>query len=72
VAAPPSISNEEIGHVAGDLWHLLDKKGPQNLAAIKKNITAPTDLVMASVGWLAREDKLEFAASGRSVTISLR
>jgi hypothetical protein len=72
-AAPPAISNEQIGHVAGDLWHFLDKEGPQNLASIKKAIAAAqADLVLAAIGWLAREGKLQFTASGRSVTISLR
>jgi hypothetical protein len=70
--APPAISKEQIGHVAGDLWHLLDKEGPQNLAAIKKSIAAPADLLLAAVGWLAREDKLDFSTSGRTVKIALR
>jgi hypothetical protein len=70
--APPSISNEQIGHVAGDVWHSLDKDGGQNLAALKKATGASDELVLAAIGWLAREDKLEFTASGKTVKISLR
>ena len=66
------LSNEGIGDVAGDVWRLLTDQGEQSLAAIKKAIDAPTDVVMAAVGWLAREDKLEFKRSGRSVKVSLR
>jgi hypothetical protein len=69
---PPAISKEQIGHVAGDLWRLLDKDGAQNLAEIKQAIPASNELVLAAIGWLAREDKLEFTASGKTVQISLR
>jgi hypothetical protein len=72
VDAAPAISNEQIGHVAGELWRLLDKEGAQNLAAIKKATGASNELVLAAIGWLAREDKLDFTASGRSVKVSLR
>ena len=72
VPAPAAISNDEIGRVAGQLWHLLDKRGSQNVATVKKTIGAPADLTLAAIGWLAREDKLEFSNSGRTVKISLR
>ena len=72
VQSPTAISNEQIGHVAGQLWHLLDKRGAQNLAAVKKAINVPSELTFAAIGWLAREDKLEFANSGRTLKISLR
>ena len=66
------LSNDRIGEVAGDVWQLLTNQSEQSLTAIKKSIDAPTDVVMAAVGWLAREDKLEFKSSGRSVKISLQ
>jgi hypothetical protein len=69
---PGSFSGIEIGHVAGDVWGLLGRDGGQTIAAIKKSIDAPGDVVLAAIGWLAREDKLEFSANGRSVKISLR
>jgi hypothetical protein len=72
VDAQPIISNEQIGHVAGDLWHLLDKDGGQSLASIKKAANAPDELILAAIGWLAREDKLDFTTSGRTLKISLR
>jgi hypothetical protein len=69
---PGSFSGIEIGHVAGDVWGLLGRDGGQTIAAIKKSIDAPGDVVLAAIGWLAREDKLEFSANGRTVKISLR
>ena len=59
---PGSFSGIEIGHVAGEVWGLLGRDGGQTVAAIKKSINAPSDVVLAAIGWLAREDKLEFSA----------
>ena len=66
------VSNDGIGVVAGDVWRLLGDQSEQSLTAIKKSIDAPTDVIMAAVGWLAREDKLEFKKIGRTVKVSLR
>ena len=54
------------------IWHVLAEQGGQNLPALKKSIDAPAELVLAAAGWLAREGKLSFSASGRSTKISLR
>ena len=72
IESQPAISNEQIGQVAGDVWHLLDKEGGQSLTALKKATGATSELVLAAIGWLAREDKLEFTTSGRTVKITLR
>jgi hypothetical protein len=69
---PGTLSSTEIGHVAGDVWGLLVRDGSLTVAAIKKSIGARGDVVLAAIGWLAREDKLEFSTHGRSVKISLR
>jgi hypothetical protein len=66
------ISPIAIGHAAGEIWGLLSSNGAQTLAAIKKSVDAPSDVVLAAIGWLAREDKLDFTTSGRTVKISLR
>jgi Winged helix-turn-helix domain (DUF2582) len=67
-----AMSGVEIGHVAGEVWGVLSRNGGATLAALKKEIDAPGDVVVAAIGWLAREDKLEFSTSGRSVKLSLR
>lgn len=73
-AAPArSISVEEIGHVAGEVWGALSAgNGDVTLAALKKAVDAPADLVLLSLGWLAREDKVSIDCSGRTPTISLK
>jgi hypothetical protein len=62
----------EIGHAAGDVWGVLSRGEPLTVAAIKKEVAAPGDVVVAAIGWLAREDKLAFDTAGRAVKISLR
>jgi hypothetical protein len=66
------LTGVEIGHVAGEVWAALEKNGGQTLAGLKKSVHAPPDLVVAAVGWLAREDKLSFITSGATVKIALR
>ena len=46
---------DQIGETAGSVWRVLELKGPQSLAALKKQVKAPGDLVLMAVGWLARE-----------------
>lgn len=71
-AAATSFSGITIGHAAGKVWGLLSKEGGLSVAAIKKGVNAPPDVVIAAIGWLAREDKLAFEVSGKTVKISLR
>jgi predicted double-glycine peptidase len=65
-------SDEQIGLVAGEIWHFLATAEGQTLASVKKSIEASPDLTTAAIGWLAREGKLDIAGSGRSVKLSLR
>jgi hypothetical protein len=73
-AAPKTtgVSNELIGQTAGKIWKVLADRGGQTIAGIKKSIDGPDDVTMAALGWLAREDKLDFETNGRTITVSLR
>ena len=66
------LSDEQIGQIAGEVWHLLAASDGLSLAALKKSFDAPSDTVLAALGWLAREGKIDFASSGRTVKVSLR
>ena len=75
VAAPPAraITVDEIGVAAGEVWGALSNGSDRlTLAAVKKAIDAPADLVLLALGWLAREDKLSIDSSGKSATVSLK
>lgn len=71
-AKSSTVTADEIGHAAGAVWQALQANGPVTMTALKKAVGLTGDLTMAGVGWLAREDKLLFDDSGRSVKVSLR
>jgi hypothetical protein len=70
--ASPDFTGIAIGHAAGEVWGLLNGGKPRTIAEIKKSVKAPGDVVVAAIGWLAREDKLEFDFSNKTVKIGLR
>lgn len=45
----------EIGIVAGDIWHYLDKHGQVALTDLVQGIGKPRDLILMGLGWLGRE-----------------
>ncbi len=66
--------NEAIGNAAGIIWSFLDQHSePVTLSTLKKDIDLSSTLVMMGMGWLAREGKLHFEASGsHSYRISIK
>jgi hypothetical protein len=71
-SAQRGLSSEAIGITAGEVWRVLAERGGQTLAGLKKAVDAPDDQVLLALGWLAREDKLAFEATGRTITVSLK
>ncbi len=45
----------EIGIAAGDIWHYLDEKGSASLDQLTQGIKKPREVLLMSLGWLARE-----------------
>lgn len=45
----------EIGIVAGEIWHFLDQHGEVNLSTLVSGIDKPSDTILMSLCWLARE-----------------
>ncbi len=45
----------EIGIVAGDIWHFLDTRKSCMLSELVKGIDKDRNVVLMSLGWLARE-----------------
>lgn len=62
---------ETIGQNAGKVWTYLDENGEVTLAAIKKDLELKGDAAALSIGWLAREGKLEVTKKGNSVKVKL-
>ncbi len=62
----------EIGIVAGDIWHYLDQHGEVTLSEIEKGIDKPRDLILMSLGWLAREGHVILQQERNDYRVSLR
>lgn len=62
----------EIGIVAGEIWHYLDKHGEVFFSQMHKGIGQPRDLVLMSVGWLAREGHVVVKDEGKDYRVWLR
>ena len=62
----------EIGIVAGDIWHYLDQHKSSTLSQLIKGIDKKRDVVLMSLGWLAREGHVIMEEEGSDHKITLR
>jgi len=62
----------EIGIVAGDIWHYLDGKKESSLSQLVKAIDKDRNVVLMSLGWLAREGHVIMEPEGEDYRITLR
>jgi hypothetical protein len=62
----------EIGFTAGDIYNLLKKDGPKTIKEIVNEIKADQTISVMAIGWLAREDKIEFYQEGKKKLIKLK
>ena len=62
----------EIGIVAGEVWHYLDKHGEVFFSQLLAGIAQPRDLALMSVGCLAREGHVIVRGEGADYRVSLR
>ncbi len=62
----------EIGETAGNVWRYLKENGDTTITQLAKNVEDDDFLIAAALGWLAREDKVEVFAKGRSKAARLK
>ncbi len=62
----------EIGIIAGDIWHCLDSHGEVLLSELEKYLDRSEELLLMSVGWLAREGHVILVKTDGDYKISLR
>ncbi|MDD5618655.1 MAG: winged helix-turn-helix domain-containing protein [Candidatus Omnitrophica bacterium] len=62
----------EIGIVAGEIWHYLDNHGEATLTDLAKGIKRDNNIVLMSVGWLAREGHVILSHEKDNYRIQLR
>jgi len=64
--------HEDIGQMAGAVWHALNTRGELSLAQLKKEVNANGPMFDWAIGWLAREDKIVITPKKSSFTIRLK
>ena len=62
----------EIGIVAGDIWHYLDQTKTCTVSQLVKAIDKDRNVVLMSLGWLAREGHVIMEAEGNDYKVTLR
>jgi hypothetical protein len=62
----------EIGIIAGEIWHFLDQHGEVVFNDLVKGIDKSPDMVLMSLGWLAREGHVVVQKTQDTYKISLR
>ena len=62
----------EIGIVAGEIWHYLDKHGEVLFSKLVSGIHQSRELTLMSVGWLAREGHVIVKEEGKDYRVWLR
>lgn len=62
---------EKVGETAGQIWDLLKKKGEVNMAELPKLLQEKSNVVHQAIGWLARENKIEYRTAATKTFVSL-
>jgi len=62
----------EIGIVAGEIWHYLDQHKSCTLEELAPAIDKNRNVVLMSLGWLAREGHVILEQDGEDYKITLR
>ncbi|HWZ54999.1 MAG TPA: winged helix-turn-helix domain-containing protein [Verrucomicrobiae bacterium] len=64
--------SEEIGTMAGAIWHTLEANGEMTMAKLKKDVKATSPLFDWAIGWLAREGKIILTTEKRTIRVCLQ
>ena len=54
------MDKEMIGNLAGIVWRTLNEKGKLSFEALQRETMIDSESVSTAIGWLAREDKINF------------
>lgn len=63
---------QEIINAAGMIYNYLSDKGEVSISKMKKDLDLYENFAEMGLGWLSREDKIEYTKKLRSVTVRLR
>ena len=66
-----NVNQHGIGETAGTIWETLSREGPLSFAALMEEVNAPQSLFFMAIGWLSREEKLQFEQANGDYLIRL-
>ena len=61
----------KIGELSGKIWSTLRNKKEVNVSQLPKILNEKPVLVYQALGWLAREDKIDYHVKGAKILVSL-
>ncbi len=62
---------QKVIEIAGKTWKTLGEKGETNLAQLPKTLKEDDSIVYQALGWLAREDKINYITRNKQIFVSL-
>ena len=65
------IMKERIIETAGKTWNFLKENGETGMAVLPRRLREKTEIVHQALGWLAREDKLQYREKGGKTFVAL-
>ena len=62
---------EKVIEAAGKTWRFLGQNGQTNISQLAKSLKEKNEVVLQALGWLAREDKIDYTVKNRRTFVSL-
>ena len=62
---------DKVIETAGKAWRFLGQNGVTNVGHLPKALQERPEVVLQAVGWLAREDKINYIIKNRRTFVSL-
>lgn len=62
---------DQIGEAAGAVWQALAKEGPLTFASLMEEVNLPQSVFFMAIGWLSREQKLQFEPANGDYLVRL-
>ena len=62
---------DKIGETAGEIWKILKNQGEVNVAQLPKLLDEKSTIVYQGLGWLARENKIEYQTKAAKTFVFL-
>ena len=62
---------DKIIEAAGKTWRYLGQNGQTNVSQLPKSLQEKDEVILQALGWLAREDKIDYTIKNRRTFVSL-